>query len=320
MHRFDSSEAGVVVAGLEQAISAGLHDSGILSEPIERIRSNSGKRLRPRVLLGFAGLAGDRTEADCRAAAALEIIHEGSLAHDDIVDRSLVRRKRPSTPAEFGCRSAGNVGVYLVAKGLATLARLEAGSGLQIDLHLVRDLARAQMLERLPLEATYPAQRALAIEVIDGKTGGLFRLAAQLGCALANARRAGVADPELADEYAVSLARGFQIRDDVLDLNHDSRLGRPGGCDLPNGTLGWPMLEWAGLQRSWTSACARIRGCRTNPRDQHALRSEVLASRAVALASAQANSFLDRAAVASRRLPPSPGRSVLSTIVDELLF
>jgi geranylgeranyl pyrophosphate synthase len=311
------------IVHVEQAISANLGACGALNAAILKMRSAPGKRLRSLLLLGFASVeSGSRElkQAAFRAAAAIEMIHEGSLVHDDIVDRSVIRRHQASTAAEFGIRTANHVGIYLVARGVSTLASLAAELNLRIDFALLKRLAYAQLLECLPPEASLDEQRARALEIMDGKTGALFALAASLGAQLASMQAGSITDTTSVEAYALNLARGFQIRDDVLDLTDRSASERPAGTDLRNGLCSWPVLHWALLQPLWSDTVARLRRCRGNQEESSKLKSEVLAGGAMEWATRQANLRFYRAASESNSIARAPGNAMLGEVVNGLLL
>jgi heptaprenyl diphosphate synthase len=311
------------VVDVEQAIYANLGACGALSAPILRMRSAPGKRLRSLLLLGFASVESASRElkqAAFRAAAAIEMIHEGSLVHDDIVDRSLIRRRQASTAAEFGIRTANHVGMYLVARGVSTLASLAAKLNMRIDFALLKRLAYAQLLECLPPEASLDEQRARALQIMDGKTGALFALAASLGAQLANMQVGSIANSTSAEAYALNLGRGFQIRDDVLDLTDSSTSDRPTGTDLRNGLCSWPVLHWALLQPLWSDTVARLRRCRGNHEEYSKLKSEVLSGGAIEWATRQANLHFHRAVSESNSVARAPGNAMLREVVNGLLL
>ena len=313
----------IAIACVEQAISARLGNCGSLTTPILRMRSAPGKRLRSLLLLGIASVEPENEElnqAAYRAAAAVELIHEGSLVHDDIVDRSLVRRHQASTAAEFGVRTANHVGIFLVARGVSTLATLAAELNLQIDFTLLKRFAYAQLLECLPAETSLEAQTARALEIMDGKTGALFMLAASLGSQLAGKGNGSALDSAAVETYALNLGRGFQIRDDVLDLTDRSKSGRPPGTDLRNGLCSWPVLRWALRQPSWPNTAARLQRCRGNDEECRQLTRDVIADGAVEWATQEANSCINRARRESRRIASGPGNAMLSEVVDGLLL
>jgi geranylgeranyl pyrophosphate synthase len=311
------------IVHVERAISASLGNCGALAAPILRMRSAPGKRLRSLLLLEFASVECGCTElkqAAFRAAAAIEMIHEGSLVHDDIVDRSLVRRHQTSTAAEFGVRTANHVGIYLVARGVSTLASLARELNLQIDFAVLKRLAYAQLLECLPPEISLQAQRARAIEIMDGKTGALFVLAAGLGAQLAGIQSGSIIDPAAVEGCALNLGRGFQIRDDVLDLMDRSKSERPAGTDLRNGLCSWPVLHWAVLQPLWSDTVARLQHCRGNYEECSRLKREVLAGGALEWAAQQANSYFCRALSEAKSISRAPGNGMLGEVVNGLLL
>lgn len=314
------SEARFVVPEVERCLGAALDDCVRLSPPVAHLRAIPGKRLRALVLVGFAFLespSGDTRRRAFQAAAAVEMIHEGSLVHDDILDGSVMRRGQHSVAAGFGIRCAADAGVYLVARGVSVLASREVGGGIESDVDMLRRLAYSQMLERMPAATTSLAQRQRVLEVMDGKTGALFTLAARAGLRICGSSgRSLRVDPALAGEFALELARGYQIRDDILDLTGDLRLGKPGGSDLENGIHSWPVLLWA--QRSWAERTNRLRLSRGDVHECQAIRQEILASGSVRMAARDAQKHFDSALTVLGFLPDGNGRQLLAEIVGGL--
>src|SRR5262245_19332072 len=195
---------------------------------------STGKRLRPTLLLCFAlmGQAAPRpTHAVLRAAAAAEVLHEGSLIHDDILDNCPIRRDRPSLPERFGVSAASLLGAHVVLVALSVLADSCAEEGAALNAGLLRDVCQAQIEEGLSPHRDPMAQRRRSLRVIDGKTGSLFKLAAEVGAAFARPEECRRAAQRSAGPFTKHLALAFQLRDDLADLENDARLRKPGGSD-----------------------------------------------------------------------------------------
>ncbi len=317
----DCIDVDLIRADVERFIRSSSDNCGALSAPVARLQSTPGKRLRALVLVGFATLGSPSSVVRLRAlmaAAAIEMIHEGSLVHDDVVDRSLTRRGQPSTAAEFGIRSAAHVGVHLVAKGISLLASARPSIAIETDFHVLQRLAYAQMLERMPLEPGWEGQMKRTLDIMDGKTGTLFAAAAGIGARICGTSAVcGPAGSALVERFALELSRGFQIRDDVLDLTDDPRLGDTGGTDLGNGTPSWPVLLWA--KDSWGERSARLRASRDDAHLRNAIRREILDSRLIHAATRDANGHLACADALLATLPESAGAALLRPLVRGLM-
>ncbi|MYA38124.1 MAG: polyprenyl synthetase family protein [Acidimicrobiia bacterium] len=198
-----------------------------------------GKRLRPLLALLAAtlGPADDRRAVE--AAAAVELIHVGSLYHDDVIDESDTRRGAPSVNANWNNTLAVLAGDFLISRGsevAATYLDIESVRMLAIT---YTELVEGQALEfRLigRLDHDLPVYRRL----IDQKTASLIRTSAYVGA------RAGDASADVGETltlWAFELGRVFQIADDALDLVATTDvLGKPAGADIREGTFTLPVL------------------------------------------------------------------------------
>lgn len=200
------------------------------------------KQTRSKVLLAAEVVArGGNGKPDPRtavAAQAVETLHLASLAHDDVVDAGEVRRGAASLPASFGAPLAAAAGAVFFGRALnlfaccggeavmlATETAVRMCEGQMCELRALRDLGRS------------PAEY---FEAIEGKTAGMFWLAANLGGLL------GGADPEAKSalaRYGESLGIAYQIIDDVMDLVGDPEdAGKSLGNDLKNGNYTLPVI------------------------------------------------------------------------------
>lgn len=283
-----------------------------LSPIAQHVLAVPGKRVRGRLTLASASLGagggagagtgiGPADRDAVRAAAAVELLHEASLVHDDVCDRSLVRRGAPSVAAVFGMRVAARLGIWLAARGLALIGELERRRGLGLAFAPLTALAEGQLLETVRGGTTAAERRRHYLAVVRGKTGALMRMACDAG-----GRLAGLSRGELdgLDAFADAFGVAFQIRDDVRDLEAPASLGKPGGNDMANGVWTWPVLEWLGDRPD-----AEARALAARPLE--AVRAELDASGALLRARAFAAAELARARRALLGVPDGPGRAWL---------
>ena len=230
---------------VQHIIDAVTKDAGPLAEVLEHQWSTLGKRLRPRFTLLFSGL-NQSTIQFCdealHAAAAIELIHEASLIHDDICDESLFRRNKPSVAEKFGIAKAGWAGGYLAAKALELLALVKKTVPLdKVDISTLRRLAKGQLLEMTSVPNTLEELKRHYLLVANEKTGALFEFACHLGATIAHL------SPErkiAVRQFAKHWSLAFQIMDDIRDIEGSEILGKPGGSDLKRGIPTWPLIEW----------------------------------------------------------------------------
>jgi geranylgeranyl diphosphate synthase type I len=235
-------------------------------------RARGGKRLRPALaLLCYEGArvnqgsAGAEDHGAIAFATALELVHNYSLIHDDIQDRDLLRRGRPTVWSICGQAQAINVGNCLHAAGFAAcLGRGQAPRGNAPVGDLIASLATAS------LEMTWGQRRDLMFETRDdvtvdmyllmiaGKTAALIACATYGGALLADAGvHAHQALPAYA-EFGCQLGMGFQIRDDILGIwGRESQTGKPSGGDIRRRKKSLPVL--LALQEASPGARSRLR-------------------------------------------------------------
>ncbi|PZT68580.1 polyprenyl synthetase family protein [Streptomyces sp. SW4] len=210
---------------------------------------NAGKAIRPALVLASAtALGGPAARADAvRAAAAVELVHNFTLLHDDVMDRDTTRRHRPTAWTVFGDADAILAGDALQALALRLLAAdphpaspaaaarladcvVELCAGQQADTAMER---------RAPAEVTLDETLAMA----EAKTGALLGCACALGALYAGAPDE---DVEALDAFGREAGLAFQLIDDIIGIWGDpGRTGKPAGADLAARKKSLPVV--AGL-------------------------------------------------------------------------
>ncbi|MGW0872367.1 family 2 encapsulin nanocompartment cargo protein polyprenyl transferase [Streptomyces sp. NPDC002740] len=197
---------------------------------------NAGKAIRPALVLAAAGaLGGPAARAGAlRAAAAVELVHNFTLLHDDVMDRDTTRRHRPTAWTVFGDADAILAGDALQALALGLLAadpHPASSAAVGRVAACVVELCAGQQADTA-MEKRGPAEITLdeVLVMAEAKTGAL------LGCACAvGALYAGAAeeDVEALDAFGREAGLAFQLIDDVIGLWGDPRhTGKPAGADL----------------------------------------------------------------------------------------
>ena len=215
--------------------------------PVANGAADRGKRIRPGVaLLSCAAAGGDPATAG-PLAAAIELLHNFTLVHDDIQDGSPSRRHRPTVWSIWGAGQAINAGDALFAVSQLALFRLvEAGVPPALVLRLATGFNRmtaeivgGQVLD-LSFEGRDDVTPAAYLEMISGKTAAIVRFAAWAGALLAGALEA------VADRYGAfgrALGLGFQVRDDLLGIWGDPAMtGKAAADDIRRRKQSLPIL------------------------------------------------------------------------------
>jgi heptaprenyl diphosphate synthase/octaprenyl-diphosphate synthase len=273
-----------------------------------------GKRLRPALVLLFAKLGEYDYDRDKHGAMAVEFMHAATLVHDDVIDRSQLRRGRPTVAAARGAEAAILVGDYYFAK-----AYLEAAAAGRAE--VVTELARAVTTM---CDGELQAQKELHLyhrhvgnyfSHIAKKTGALLEAACRIGAVLGGLDAAGIA---AASFYGRDLGFAFQIVDDVLDyIGDEESLGKPVGHDLLEGIATLPLLNaFETSQRDRLDALVED-GKPLDPGRVEQIvaivRESGMPERALAVAAGWA---ADAAEILAQNLPDSEPRQVLAELAS----
>ncbi|MFQ6331345.1 polyprenyl synthetase family protein [Nocardia sp. CWNU-33] len=262
----------------------------------------SRRLVRPTLtLLSYYLLTDPEKPADdrvVRAAAGVELLHLGSLYHDDVIDHAYQRRGRPNANAVWGSHMAVLGGDAVTTEGMRMLIELGQREG------LAGASAGAQMVAGMVIEAAdlYVASRSEQsyLDAIDGKTAAVLSLACQVG-----AMQAGCSEAE--EESLAGFGRQFglayQLYDDILDLTSTAEeMGKPVNADLPEGVYTLPVIRAAARDQSLARL---LRRAMTGEQVAHA-RELVIASGAVDEARTRAEEFINQAAGQLAALPVAP--------------
>jgi geranylgeranyl diphosphate synthase type I len=206
----------------------------ILYDGLNYIRDTGGKRLRPIICLLSAEAVGGSRDKALFTAVAIELLHNASLVHDDIIDENYIRRKNPSNPARYGEKRAIVIGDFLFGLSCEMLARCGVPEVVGLVSSAVSDIAMGQYLEfTLRLRNLQEVTEESYLEVAALKTASTFMASAEAGAVLGGGSEAEI---ENLCNYGKNLGMAFQIQDDVLDICGDpAKTGKPVGLDIKNG-------------------------------------------------------------------------------------
>lgn len=224
-----------------------------LYAPARYVLAGRGKRVRPVLLLLAAEASGAAAEAAMPAALAVEVFHNFTLVHDDIMDHAAERRGRPTVHERWDESTAILVGDLLMALAYELLAEVEAGDTRRMTAayqRMVRQLCEGQALDKA-FETRADVTVDEYLRMIDAKTGALVAAVLAMGAHIAGSPHAGALF-----EAGRHVGRAFQIQDDLLDLvASDDRWGKPVGGDLVEGKKTFLLLRALerarGDERAW---------------------------------------------------------------------
>lgn len=210
----------------------------LLNSVIAHIRQKNGKMMRPILVLLSAKLFGNVCPATLHAAVALELLHNASLVHDDVVDESTERRGQLSVNAIFNNKVAVLAGDYLLATSLVQVGMTRNHDIIDIVSCLGQDLAEGELLQLSNVSNLHFSEE-IYFDVIRKKTAVLFA-----ACTKAGALSVGTDDEkaEFARLFGEYIGLCFQIKDDIFDYFESKEIGKPTGNDMLEGKLTLPVL------------------------------------------------------------------------------
>ena len=283
-------------------------DVVLINRIAQHIIGAGGKRIRPMLVLLFAGALGFRGPERFELAATVEFIHTATLLHDDVVDESALRRGRQTANSLFGNSASVLVGDFVYSRAFQMMVSINNMRVLEILADATNVIAEGEVLQLMNMhDPDLSVQDYL--RVIRYKTAKLFEASARIGAVLANA------NPKVEESCASfgrSLGTAFQLVDDLLDYEGaTSELGKNVGDDLREGKPTLPLL--IAMERGSAAERALIRAAIQNGEVDRLgdVVDIVRHTGAVAATRAAARDEADKASRNLNGLPPSVYRDAL---------
>jgi geranylgeranyl diphosphate synthase type I len=220
---------------------------GWATESFAEERANGGKRLRPLVCILCCEAAGGNPLVAVPAAAAIELLHNFTLIHDDIQDTSAYRRHRRTVWSIWGIAQGISVGdgMHAIAnRALMHLRAFAVPAGRVLDLMEAFDATVLRICEGQYQDVDFEQRWDITaddyLHMIGGKTAAIFAFAAFVGATLADA---APERKQLFDRFGTALGLGFQVRDDILGIWGDpATTGKETGDDIRGRKKSLPIL------------------------------------------------------------------------------
>lgn len=301
-----------VEAALRQSVTA---DDPYLTEIAGHLLVAGGKRLRPALAV-LAAVAGGGTATDdvVMGGVSVELVHLGSLYHDDVMDEASTRRAVPTVNARWGNLVAILAGDFLLARA----SEIAAGLGTEVAALLARTIGSLCEGQVGELKTAFDPNRTEAeyLASIRGKTASLTAAACRIGALTAGLPTATV---EGLTVFGDRFGMVFQVVDDILDLvASDEQLGKPSGNDLVEGVYTLPVLRALAEAGSGGDLRALL-GSPLDEATRDKARDLVRSSAGVAAAAEVARGFADEAGAAIAGLPGSEVVTGLAALPHRLI-
>ncbi len=236
-------------AAFEQGLRDVIHSSAILTGEIGNyILDSGGKRLRPRLVMLISEALGVDQARTMPLAYTVELLHNASLLHDDVVDGTQIRRSRPTANQVYGDRPALLVGDYVFAAALELTCQLD---NMQLALDMINTIKKMTEGELKELEniKAFHTDMDIYNDIIYLKTASLFEF-----CTYTPAVCVGESEERIAalKAYGRDIGMAFQVVDDIIDLTPGADTNKDAFNDVVEGKSTLPLIylfeEFDGLK------------------------------------------------------------------------
>jgi heptaprenyl diphosphate synthase len=300
-------------------------DDPAMSEMASHLVRAGGKRLRP-LLAALASATGGTGNPDrptdfgetvsddaVTGGVACELVHVGSLHHDDVIDEAGTRHGVDTVNARWGNLRAILSGDFLLARA----SELAASLGTEVASLLAATIGRLCEGEVRELQLVYQVGRTEAdyAAAIVGKTAALYATACRIGGLVA-----GLPQPriEVLGAFGHQYGMAFQVVDDILDvIASDAELGKPAGHDMAEGVYNLPVLRT--LRGPRGDELRSLLGTPLEPQARARALALVRSGDGVGQSIDEAQVYVDGAGDALGALPPSPARDALAAAATHLV-
>ena len=313
------TDAATDLSRVEEALrEAAKTDDDFLTEVASHLIPAGGKRLRPAFLIASAlaldpaGDASDRlTEEMVRGGVAVELVHLGSLYHDDVMDEAETRRGIEAVNHRWGNLTAILAGDFLLAKA----SELAASLGTEVAELLAATIGRLCEGQVRELQLIYDVTRneEQYLQAIAGKTAELYATSCRIGGIVGGAERDVI---NKLTEFGHAYGMAFQVVDDILDLvATDEELGKPSGNDIREGVYTLPVIRMIASG----DPVKELLGGPLDEKTRDQARAAVVNGPAIASSIETAQIFVDRALSTVEDLPATPGMQGMRDAATNLL-
>ncbi|MCH2627896.1 MAG: polyprenyl synthetase family protein [Acidimicrobiales bacterium] len=313
------TDAATDLSRVEEALrEAAKTDDDFLTEVASHLIPAGGKRLRPAFLIASAlaldpaGDASDRlTEEMVRGGVAVELVHLGSLYHDDVMDEAETRRGIEAVNHRWGNLTAILAGDFLLAKA----SELAASLGTEVAELLAATIGRLCEGQVRELQLIYDVTRneEQYLQAIAGKTAELYATSCRIGGIVGGAERDVI---NKLTEFGHAYGMAFQVVDDILDLvATDEELGKPSGNDIREGVYTLPVIRMIASG----DPVKELLGGPLDEKTRDQARAAVVNGPEIASSIETAQIFVDRALSTVEDLPATPGMQGMRDAATNLL-
>lgn len=287
-------------------------DVALVSQISEYIVESGGKRLRPLIVLLSARCCGYAGNQHIKLAAVIEFLHTATLLHDDVVDRSDLRRGRATANALWGNAPSVLVGDFLYSRAFQLMVELKSMEVMEILANATNVIAEGEVLQ-LSNVGNADLSEAEYFEVIRCKTALLFEAAAHTGAVVATQQAPQI---KALQDFGLYFGMAYQLVDDWLDYaGTRDVMGKNPGDDLAEGKPTLPLIHTINEGSVEDAAVVRTALAKRSADDLPSVLQAIQRNRALDYTKKCAEGYSARALEQLAELPSNAYRDALETLV-----
>ena len=221
---------------IKQSLSS---NSPLLNKIVDKYLETKGKQIRPIIVVLSAKFFGaEVSDGVLCGAASVELIHNASLIHDDVIDETKQRRGHDTINNTWDNHIAVLVGDFFVSNALACAIRTNDFRVISTISELGKELSTGE-IDQIDVAKHHSIDEQTYFSIINKKTASLFQ-----SCVKVGGYSVGASDIDIANlsKFVELLGLSFQIKDDIFDYFKDDAIGKPTGNDLREGKVTLPLI------------------------------------------------------------------------------
>lgn len=221
---------------IKQSLSS---NSPLLNEIVDKYLETKGKQIRPIIVVLSAKFFGaEVSDGVLCGAASVELLHNASLIHDDVIDETKQRRGHATINNTWDNHIAVLVGDFFVSNALACAIRTNDFRVISTISDLGKELSTGE-IDQIDVAKHHSIDEQSYFSIINKKTASLFQ-----SCVKVGGYSVGASDTDIANlsKFVELLGLSFQIKDDIFDYFKDDAIGKPTGNDLREGKVTLPLI------------------------------------------------------------------------------
>lgn len=221
---------------IKQSLSS---NSPLLNKIVDKYLETKGKQIRPIIVVLSAKFFGaEVSDGVLCGAASVELLHNASLIHDDVIDETKQRRGHDTINNTWDNHIAVLVGDFFVSNALACAIRTNDFRVISTISELGKELSTGE-IDQIDVAKHHSIDEQAYFSIINKKTASLFQ-----SCVKVGGYSVGASDTDVANlsKFVELLGLSFQIKDDIFDYFKDDAIGKPTGNDLREGKVTLPLI------------------------------------------------------------------------------